>query len=399
MDLKSFRDLLTPFGQEVLQAAQAMQPREADFLTCFQQLDRQYPRELARSALEIAIYRQQAAKKFPLAERMYFTRPALEQASSYQVSAYRAERYRGYAQIADLGCSIGADTFNLATVAPTIGIDRDRLRLAMARANLEALEQEADFVQMDLQASFPGLAHPSVALFFDPARRVDEQRKFSVHDYEPPLSVIRAWLGYFPALAVKISPAVKMDELLGYNAEVEFISLHGELKEAVLWFGPLKSTERRATVLPGPHSMVDIASRVESSMVPTLHLSVPLAYLYEPDPAVIRAGLVQTLRVQLGASQLDPTIAYLTGSSRKETPFARCWQVEDWFPFQLKRLRSYLRGRDIGQLTVKKRGSPIQPEELIQSLRLEGTQERVLFLTQLKGNPIVIVALPEQITG
>jgi hypothetical protein len=64
-------------------------------------------------------------------------------------------------------------------------------------------------------------------------------------------------------------------------------------------------------------------------------------------------------------------------------------------PFQLKRLRAYLRENNVGRVTVKKRGSPITPEELIQQLRLkEGEEERVLFLTQMQGKPIVIIALP-----
>jgi hypothetical protein len=394
MDLSTFRELFSPFGEQALQAAMDLAPREADFLVHFQRLNRRFPRELTRAALEIAVLRGEAKKKFPAAEKMYFTREALEQASSHEVSSYRAERYRGYVYLADLGCSIGGDTLAMADVAPTVGLDRDPLRLAMAKANLETLGVEGSFIQTDLTTSFPCLQPPFIALFFDPSRREDHRRVFSVRDYTPPLSVIRSWLSYFPALGVKISPGVKLDELFGYDAEIEFISLRGELKEAVLWFGPLKSAGRRATLLPGPHSLVDITTRVESSLIPTLHLSVPRGYLYEPDPAVIRAGMIQSLRVQLGASQLDTDIAYLTSERKKETPFARCWQVEDWFPFQLKNLRAYLRERGVGQVTVKKRGSPIQPEALIQSLRLEGEEERIVFLTHMRGNPIVIVCFP-----
>jgi hypothetical protein len=58
----------------------------------------------------------------------------------------------------------------------------------------------------------------------------------------------------------------------------------------------------------------------------------------------------------------------------------------------LKRLRTYLRQRGIGQVTVKKRGSPITPEQLIHDLRLKGDLERVVFLTQLRGRPVVIIA-------
>ncbi len=74
-----------------------------------------------------------------------------------------------------------------------------------------------------------------------------------------------------------------------------------------------------------------------------MRLSEPQAYLYEPDPSVLRAGLVRTLGLQLEAAQLDPDIAYLTSDRLVETPFAKAYQVEDWLPFNLKRLRSLLR--------------------------------------------------------
>jgi hypothetical protein len=191
-------------------------------------------------------------------------------------------------------------------------------------------------------------------------------------------------------MGVKISPGVKIEELATYEAEVEFISLRGELKEAVLWFGSLKSATRRATLLPGPHSLSSSDSYQAGASQP-LPLSAPSAYLYEPDPAVLRASLVRSLGEQLSAAQLDPDIAYLTSAVHQETPFARAWVVEDWFPFGLKRLRSYLREREVGQVVVKKRGSPLEPDRLIRDLRLKGSQERTVFLTHLKGEPIVIV--------
>jgi hypothetical protein len=45
-------------------------------------------------------------------------------------------------------------------------------------------------------------------------------------------------------------------------------------------------------------------------------------------------------------------------------------------------------------VTVKKRGSPLEPEALIHDLRLSGEAQRVIFLTHLRGRPIVIVAYP-----
>jgi len=402
VDRKTFLDVLSPEGEVALQAAAAIEHREVDFLLHFQVLSRRFPPDLAKAALEITIQRVKGREKFPFAERLYFTREALEQASSYEVSTYQAERYRPFPLVADLGCSAGGDSLALAEVASVIGIDRDPLRLAMAQANLRALnlDERASFIRADLTEQLPfshilgnggyrntlaGTGSPcGVALFFDPARRAGERRAFSVHHYQPPLSIIKDWLPSFPALGVKISPGVDLKELKDYDAEVEFISLTGELKEAVLWFGPLKTAHRRATLLPGPHTLIPGGDS-------RLSISNPLAYLYEPDPAILRAGLVRDLGALLNMAQIDADIAYLTSDRLVETPFARAWAVEEWFPFGLKRLRAYLHQRGVGQVVVKKRGSPLQPEALIHDLRLRGDQERVVFLTHVQGQPVVII--------
>ncbi len=390
MDLTTFHELLTREGQWAIESAMAFEPREKDFLGDFKMLAKRFPRELARAALETAILRREARAKFPKADKMYFTREAMEQASSWEVATYRAERYKESDHILDLGCSIGSDTLTLAQVAPTTGIDNDPLRLAMANQNAKALNIPANFIQADLTHdpfTPPPNLPSSPALFFDPARRKDHRRAFSVEDYTPPLSNIQDWLPKYPALGVKISPGVNLDEISKYDCEVEFISSKGELKEAVLWFGPLKTAKKRATLLPGPHTLT-------AEELPKIPLSEPLAYIYEPDPAILRAGLVTVVGAQLNANQLDPEIAYLTADTISETPYARSWQVEDWIPFQLKRLRATLRERNVGRVAVKKRGSPLVPEELIHDLRLEGEEEKVLFLTQMNGKPIVIICKP-----
>jgi hypothetical protein len=392
VDLITWQELLTLVGQDAIKEALALSPREVDFLSHFQTLCRRYPPQLARPALEIAILRGEAGVKFPFAERMYFTREALQQASSWQVSTYRARRYHGFDALIDLGCSVGGDTLALAEVAPTMGIDQDPLRLCMAQENVRSMNpsHEVSFLQADLLSPIPiSPIHSSSALFFDPARRAGGRRLYSVKDYRPPLSVVHDWLPKYPAVGVKISPGVHLDELAGYEAELEFIAWRGKLKEAALWFGPLRTTSRRATILPGPHTL---SSENDFQRSPPLAISEPRSYIYEPDPAILRAGLVRDLGVQLEAVQLDPEIAYLTAERRLPTPFARAWVVEDWFPFGLKRLRAYLRGKGVGRVTVKKRGSPIKPEELIRELRLSGDAERVVFLTHLQGKPITIIA-------
>lgn len=386
MDLHDFEALLQPEGQGALAAAEALEPRELDFLAHLQSLEKNWPRALARAALETAIYRGEAASKFPeaIARRLYLTREALEQATAWEVSVYRAARFRGFTRVFDLACSVGGDALHLAADRNVVGVDLDPLRLRMARENLRTAGLPADFVLADLEAPLPFSPGTGQALFCDPARRADHRRARSVADYRPPLSVVENWHAQWPALGVKISPGVDTAELSHLDCEVEFISLAGELKEAVLWFGPLQTADRRATVLPGPYTLLEDPTAISRT-------GPPSGFLFEPDPAVLRAGLVTTLAAQLDAVQLDESIAYLTADRSAESPFARCWEILDWMPFNLKKLRAYCRTRGIGRVTVKKRGSPITPEELIGRLRLEGPGERILVLTKYEGAPVVLV--------
>ncbi len=78
-----------------------------------------------------------------------------------------------------------------------------------------------------------------------------------------------------------------------------------------------------------------------------------------PDPAVLRAGLVQHLACQLGASRIEPSISLLTSNGNMQSVFARCYRVVEVIPFGLKRIRAALRERGVGSVTLKKRGSAV----------------------------------------
>ncbi|NJL93087.1 MAG: hypothetical protein HC915_04860 [Anaerolineae bacterium] len=68
-----------------------------------------------------------------------------------------------------------------------------------------------------------------------------------------------------------------------------------------------------------------------------------------------------------------------------------------WLPFNLKKLRALLREQDIGQVTVKKRGSPLTPEQLQGQLRLKGGgAHATLILTRLAGQHVALISWADQ---
>src|SRR4051812_28587710 len=101
MDLDVFRRLLAPQGQVLLRFATELDPTEATFLSCHQKLRKQFADAFVKAALETAILRRKAARKFSRADRMYFPREGLKQSSGEIVSDYRARRFVDRGPVAD----------------------------------------------------------------------------------------------------------------------------------------------------------------------------------------------------------------------------------------------------------------------------------------------------------
>lgn len=386
MDLSTFEQLLSPKGQSALVAAIERRPRESDFLAVYEKLRKAYPPELAKAAVETAILREKAKDKFPHAAAMYFTREALEQATSATVAAHRAKRFRDFDTVADLCCGIGGDAIALATAGRTVfAIDNDPVRTAMTSANFVACElgERTRTVTADVLTD----VLPAVdALFCDPARRSEGRRFLSLDDYRPaPAGVLARFPAGFPA-AFKVAPGVPLEELTEFEAEAEFISLHGELKECVLWFGPFRTTARRATALPSGKTLTADGAETIADISP------PLRYVYDPDPSVTRSGLVSNLAAKLNGLQLDYRIAFLTSDERVETPFATAYEVEEVLPFHEKRLKEWLRERNVGRVTPVKRGSAIDTDALLRGFKLRGDEHRTILFTQIADRSVAIVA-------
>ncbi len=401
--------LRSPAGAALLHQLAAQPLRDRDLLATVSHLRQHYPLPYARAAVEQTLLRQRAHGKIAHADQLFFIRAALEQASSAPVAAYRARLLPPASHIADMGCGIGGDSLVCAAHGHTVtAYDHDHDRLCVARANAAILGVAAQvtFVHADVRRTPPPAA--ATVVYCDPARRDGLRRHFTLAAASPPLPHVLAWLVQHPALLVKLSPGIDRAELdavlqAAGNPPVscEFVALNGDLKECLLRCGTLAEATPRATLLhtaPAvPNAPASYAATVHSmtaTPAPTPPTSAPLAYLYEPDPAVIRAGLVAQLAASLGAAQLDPQIAYLTATHAQPTPFARVWRIREWLPFQRKRLRARLRALDAGEVTVKKRGSPLDTDALARELRGTGSTPLVVVLTHVEGTPAALVCDP-----
>ena len=393
MDVPTLEWLLTDAGRDLLEVAMgAYADAAGDPVRAATAVRKAEPDpERAAAALTQVELRTRAVAKFgDLAPLMFFTPDALEQATRLRVAEHRAARLAAArpSSVVDLGCGIGGDLIAFARAGLiAAGVDLDPVRVTAARANLAALGLPGAVEVADVATIDPsGFG----AAFADPARRGPRGRVFDIEGWTPP------WPFVLDLLAgrgvVKVAPGIAHD-LIPDHVEAEWVSDAGDVKEAVLWAPVFATTERRATVI-GDGGLATITDEDD----PFIGLPRPVrelgGFLYEPDGAVIRAGLVTAVAAGVDGGLLDEHIAYVTADAAFHTPFARSYRVLEQVPYREKPLKAALRHRSIGSLTIKKRGVEIVPEHLRKRLDLRGDNTATLVMTRVAGAGTALLVEP-----
>ncbi|MEU5156532.1 class I SAM-dependent methyltransferase [Glycomyces sp. NPDC021274] len=333
--------------------------------------------DLAAAALTLAELREKARRKFgERAANLYFTRAGLEQATRWVVAERRAARFARHAEaVTDLCCGLGTEALAFAEAGLRVeAVDLSEATAEYARANAGAAGL-AVTIEVGDALSTPLLE----STFADPARRSGAGRHFNPAEYSPPLNELLARMSKTRFAALKLGPGIS-HEWIPEGAEAEWVSVDRDVVEACLWLGEAAEVPRRASLCKaGEWHELTGSGQVQAPV------GEVAAYLYEPDGAVIRAGLVAELAEQLEAHTANETIAYLYSDRLVETPFARAWKVEEVWPLHPKKLKALLAERGIGRLTIKQRGTGIDPAALRKQLKLKGGNEATLVLTRL-GN-------------
>jgi hypothetical protein len=403
VDLEGLSALLTEHGWALLESLPPYE--EAESLALGERLRAAgHPPALVAAALTQARLRAAAREKFgPFAAGMLFTPTGLEQATRLSVAARHAQRFSsaGVRRVADLGCGIGADSMALATFErEVLAVERDELTAAVATVNLRHWPEATVRCEDATTTELTGVA----GAFVDPSRRLAEskaagpsagKRLLDPRAGAPPLSFVLDLAARLPAVGMKTAPGIP-HHLVPAGAEAQWISVGGDVVEAGLWFGLVArdGVRRAALVLPADGDQTTPPVEVTDADLGEPDVGAVGGILYEPDGAVIRAGLVARVAAAVGGRLLDRTIAYVTGDRLVRTPLATAYAVEDVFGFQLKSLRTWLRDRGVGRLTIKKRGTAVEPEQLRRQLRLAGDNEATIVLTRIAGRQSVIAVRP-----
>jgi hypothetical protein len=342
----------------------------------------EFPDDVVRAALSLQELRHKARDKFSRADQMWFDRKGLEQATPELVARHKARRFRGC--VRDYCCGIGADSLALAEHCRVEAYDLNPAACLRAKWNAEAygVESNLTVVCADVQT----LTATDDLVHIDPDRRPEGRgRALRLEEGVPGLDFLLQLMNDYPGGAVKVSPASNFPGKFP-GTEAELVSVGGECKEATMWFGDLAGDNPfRATVLPAGETIAGHPLDFQAE------LSELGRYLYEPDPAVVRAGLVDLAAEHLNLQRLDESEEYLTSETLIESPFVRAFEVLAQLPNNDREIRRYFRQGDFGQVEIKCRHVPIQVEAVRRKLPLQGRRPSVLVYARIGGRTQAVV--------
>ncbi|MGW0175608.1 THUMP-like domain-containing protein [Rhodococcus sp. NPDC003322] len=333
----------------------------------------------AGALVETVLLRRRAEGKLA-GHDWLLTDDALQQATPTVVAGRRALRLAGR-DVHDVTCSIGAELSALVGIAGVVlGSDLDPVRLAMAARNVPG----ATVIRADALAP----CSRGTVVLADPARRSGGKRRHDPAALMPPLpDLLDVYSGR--DIAVKCAPGLDYDQL-GWDGEVEIVSLSGGVREACLWSPGLAGAgvHRRATVLAADGTGWEITD-AEPDEIPERE---PGEWIVDPDGAVVRAGLVRHYAARHGLWQLDPRIAYLTGDTVPTG--VRGFRILAQLKYSEKALRQELARMGCGVAEILVRGVDVDPAVLRPKLKLKGGRSLSVVLTRIGRTPTAFVCEP-----
>lgn len=406
MDLLLLEKLTSPQGRALLDTIAATDTKDA--LALSQKLRKQgHEPDVVAAALTQARLREKARTKLgDFADRMFFTQNGVEQATRFTVAVHHAHRFMqaGVTKVADLTSGIGADSMAFAALGlDVISTDIDPLTAVIAAENLRPFPNAhvrcADGLATDFEAE--GIQ----GIFADPARRDGTGRRiWTPESFLPPLDAVWNMRARVPNVGLKLGPGIAHEDI-PRGCEAQWISLDGDVVEAGLWFGNVAAREGFGALVlkstPSGQLATEFTADGRNPDAQAIDSADELGeYLHEPDGAIIRAGLVAHLANEVDGFMVDPTIAYFTADqphvsvNPNKQPLTTAYAIKDAIPYNVKALRSYLKERRVGRVTIKKRGISVTPEQLRPQLALKGDNEATLVLTRVNNKKTVIVVDP-----
>ena len=319
---------------------------------------------------------------------------SIEQCSSEAAAKYKAGLLDGQT-FADLTGGLGIDTFYISqhfqqtdyVEMQTELCDLARHNFAILKADVKVLNETAE--------DYLKRCEPKDCIFIDPARRDEHGRKtISISDCTPDVAALQDLLRQkAKRVLIKLSPMLDISkalEELCHVKEVHVVAVANECKELDLIMERDYQGEVHFVCVNLMTNQQELCFTMAEERNSTTRLAEGvMKYLYEPNPALMKAGCFKLLTACFDVYKLHRNSNLYT-SDRLILDFpGRVFEVQDWAPYN-KKVKSTLLA-DVKKASVAVRNFPLSVAELRKNLKIADGDENYVFATTLKGEEKIII--------
>ena len=319
---------------------------------------------------------------------------SIEQCSSEASANYKANLLKGNT-FADLTGGLGIDTYYIDRhFQKTDYVERQTELCDLARHNFSVLNTKIE-VHNETAEDYLNHCEPKDCIFIDPARRDEYGRKtVSIADCTPNVADLQdLLLQKAEKVMVKLSPMLDISkalEELRQVKEVHVVAVANECKELdfILERGYQGEIQFVCVNLLTEQPEVRFTMEEERNSSGKLAESV-LKYLYEPNPAVMKAGCFKLLTQRFDVFKLHKNSNLYTSEDLISDFPGRIFEVEGWAPYNKKVKQTLL--QDVDKASIAVRNFPLSVADLRKTLKISDGDEWFLFATTLKGEQNILI--------
>ncbi len=319
---------------------------------------------------------------------------SIEQCSSEAAAKYKAGLLGGKS-FADLTGGLGIDTYFISQRFQSADYVEQQTELCvLARNNFSVLKANVK-VWNETAESYLSRCEPLDCVFIDPARRDKHGRKtVSIVDSTPDVGALQGLLlQKAERVMIKLSPMLDIIQALNtlhHVKEVHVVAVANECKEMDF---VLERSHQGAVLFTCANLLThqpEFRFRIEEEKNCACRMSdVVLHYLYEPHPALLKAGCYKLLSERFDVFKLHKN-SHLYTSERLVSNFpGRIFEVEAWSPLNKKVKQLLL--PDVERASVAVRNFPLSVGALRKALKVDDGDKTYLFATTLKGEKKVLI--------
>ncbi len=338
-------------------------------------------------------------KKLPIwfqTEGIYYPKKlSIEQTSSEVTASYKAELVSGRS-LADITGGFGVDAFFFSKrVEHVLHCEIDEVLSDIAHHNSQVLGSDnIETIARDGVALLKHSERKYDWIYADPSRRSDTGGKvFLLGDCLPDVVAHQELLIERAGnILVKTAPLLDITQglrSLRHVKEVHCVAVNNEMKE-LLWVLQ-KGVQQEPKIIcanihhKGKQQFVGYLSEEE---VTRREYSAPKKYLYEPNAAILKAGLFKLVGRSFELKKIHQHSHLYTSDALIDFP-GKVFQVEDCLPFSKKQVKNTFKGQ---KYSISTRNFNLKAEDL---KKLVGSQEhalRQLFFTTGIDNKRIVIA-------